>query len=212
MNPGVVAPTRDEVLADTRETLRAVARALDFMAPVSGEVSAPGIANPMQHMTRLLAESCSELAEILEGLRQTRDLIRGAEMDHLQNSTAALQDATPRSELATTGMLAGIERCQALLDRLAPAASPEVLPAAPGGDPREALRDELHQIMQHLQFEDVTAQRIGHATGVLAEVGTRLGHLVGMLDSCGISAPVRDPMATTQGAASPQALADDIFS
>lgn len=250
MNPELAAPTRDEVMADTQETLRAVARALDALGPVEpspavlAEASMAAV-NPLHRLARFLSESYGELAEILEGLRETRGLFRKAEMHRLQHTHQTLQEVTSQTEMATTGMLDGLERCLALVDQLEgpswgsgsgtavvpPSTDPGEVGRASGGtgpdagaDPRELLRDEIHQVMQHLQFQDITAQRIGHATGVLSDVEDRLLRLMGTLEQYGFAAAeeeervieaevpvVCDPMATTQDADARQALADDIF-
>lgn len=225
MIPELASPTREEVMADTQETLRAVARALDALGPLpekegNGAAALPFDAmNPLQRLARFLAESYGELAEILEGLRETRGLFRKAEMHRLQHTHITLQEVTSQTEMATTGMLDGLERCLGLVDALEAAGSDD------GDDPRSQLRDELHQVIQHLQFQDITAQRIGHATGVLSDVETRLVRLMGTLEQYGFAVTdheedveaiveehvVCDPNATTQNADSRQALADDIF-
>jgi chemotaxis regulatin CheY-phosphate phosphatase CheZ len=225
MTPELASPTREEVMADTQETLRAVARALDALGPTpdrgdNGLAAGPLDAmNPLQRLARFLAESYGELAEILEGLRETRGLFRKAEMHRLQHTHITLQEVTSQTEMATTGMLDGLERCLGLVDTLeSPAVEGEE-------DPRSRLRDELHQVIQHLQFQDITAQRIGHATGVLSDVETRLVRLMGTLEQYGFAVTdqeeeveavteelvVCDPNATTANADSRQALADDIF-
>ncbi|TVR67658.1 MAG: hypothetical protein EA422_00255 [Gemmatimonadales bacterium] len=269
MSTDVRNPSREEVLADTHETLRAVARTLESLGTVGdlapGSVledeaddraePSPGPAptlgmglqqeelrTPLQRLALFLAESYGELAGILEGLRETRGVLQRAEVTRLQHMNATLQEVSSHTEMATTDMLDGLERSLALVDELelisieAPdegtvngaqsnGAHP---PATDPEDTRDRLRDELHQIMQHLQFQDITSQRIGHASDVLADVEQRLVLLMGTLERYGFVIPegddepgeatptgahaeTCDPSATTADAESRQAMADDIF-
>jgi len=271
MSTDVRNPSREEVLADTHETLRAVARTLESLGTVGGlapesvgatadDPAAPdagpaptlgigleqeGLRTPLQRLALFLAESYGELAGILEGLRETRGVLKRAEVTRLQATNATLQEVTSHTEVATTDMLDGLERSLALVDELelVPAqaeaakngartngAEPHA-DASPAADPeetRDQLRDELHMIMQHLQFQDITSQRIGHASDVLADVEARLLLLMGTLERygfvipeeddephestpTGVHAETCDPSATTANAESRQAMADDIF-
>lgn len=275
MSTDVRNPSREEVLADTHETLRAVARTLESLGTVGGlapetagatvdEPAAPdagpaptlgigleqeGLRTPLQRLALFLAESYGELAGILEGLRETRGVLKRAEVTRLQATNATLQEVTSHTEVATTDMLDGLERSLALVDELELVQPPESAAAtvaranggapspdgthaaSPADDPeetRDQLRDELHMIMQHLQFQDITSQRIGHASDVLADVEARLLLLMGTLERYGFVIPEEDdephqatptgahaetcdPEATTADAESRQAMADDIF-
>lgn len=277
MSTDVRNPSREEVLADTHETLRAVARTLESLgtvgdlapeaatevvdgptAPDPGPEPTMGMGleqeelrTPLQRLALFLAESYGELAGILEGLRETRGVLQRAEVTRLQLMNATLQEVSSHTEVATTDMLDGLERSLALVDELelaqmaAPGGNPvnggrvngadpqaagtdAGSPAADPEDTRDRLRDELHQVMQHLQFQDITSQRIGHASDVLADVEQRLLLLMGTLERYGFVIPqgddepseatpsgahadTCDPSATTADAESRQAMADDIF-
>ncbi|TVR49959.1 MAG: hypothetical protein EA421_17715 [Gemmatimonadales bacterium] len=223
MSAPLARPTRDELLADTEETLRAVARALGTV-DAGGAPAVPSREplTPIGSLARFLAESYGELARIMEGLRETRGLFRQAEVEQLKTTHMALQEVTSQTEMATTDMLDGLERSLELVDRIAESGPVD------GGEEVSTLRDELHLVIQHLQFQDITSQRIGHATQVLSEVEHRFLALMRTLESYGFGpaveaspeereaadadAPVTcDPMATTQDAETRQALADELF-
>lgn len=228
MSVGLPRPSRDEVLADTEETFRAVARILgsvDASTPPAERWS--DSLGPLKSLTRFLVDSYGELARIMEGLRETRGFFRHAEVERLQTTHLALKEVTSQTEVAATDMLDGLERCLGLVDRIGERA-PDV-----GGeeDPRDALRDELHLVIQHLQFQDIASQRIGYASQVLADVEARLAALMLTLEGYGLgggdcedlvppggsgdredSGPVTcDPYATTRDADTRQALADELF-
>lgn len=231
MSHSPIPPPREEVLADTQETLRAVANTLEALgAPAEGSEGDIRTSSPLQRLAQFLAESYGELAGILDGLRQTRSLFRKVEVDSLQRTHLTLKEVTEQTETATTDMLDGLERCLVLVDSLT--ASPDEIDEGAEFDHttrnvQDGLRDELHLVMQHLQFQDITSQRIGHASRVLTDVEQRLLSLVKTLEHCGFAEEgfvdseeeqlvpkeneVHDPDATLAGSDARQALADDIF-
>lgn len=224
MTTPLVRPTRTDVLADTEETLRAVAKALGHVTPDDAEPVRETPGSPIGSLARFLALAYEELAQIMEGVRESRGIFRRAEVERLKGTHVALQEVTFQTELATTDMLDGLERSLALLERIG---TGEV---AAEEDPSAALREELHQVIQHLQFQDITSQRIGHAMRVLADVEQRFLALMRTLDACGFAPACSesaaedspdpgpeaypdtcDPLATTQDGETRQALADELF-
>ena len=95
---------------------------------------------------------------------------------------------------------------------------------------RGELRDELHALINLLQFQDITAQQLGYAGNVLMDIEDRMVQLAEVFDLRGLSVdgpapldavevepasvavdPTFDPGASHLDADRRQALADEIF-
>jgi hypothetical protein len=99
-----------------------------------------------------------------------------------------------------------------------------------GASLRTELRDELHALINLLQFQDITAQQLGYANGVLMDIEERMVELARVFDLRGMgleelaeepsggrtcrvteAQTTCDPEASHFDADSRQALADEIF-
>jgi hypothetical protein len=197
-------PPQEEVFSRTQETLRAVSKALSSLGsldltprssleeasdpmPIAGpppvlglegpsfemELEQEAISTPLYRLALFLAESLGELVEIMEGLRETRAAILNAEVTRLRQTNAALQDIRRDSEVSTSGALLGLDRSLALIVDLA-AETPLSARGPDSEDVRIRLRDELEQVLRHLQLRDVSFQRLGHVSEAIAGVEDHL--------------------------------------
>ncbi|MBX3174789.1 MAG: hypothetical protein KF709_10290 [Gemmatimonadaceae bacterium] len=167
----------------------------------------------------MLMMAHDEVCAILNSLRTSRDLLQKSSVSHLRNTTAKLQEVTDATEVAATGILDGLDRSIALVDKL------DTLDASGNGeavDTRNALRDELFQAQAALQFQDITAQQLAYAASMLIEMEDRMKGLAHALEPHNQAASVKvaavssamrafDPNATMANPQGRQALADEIF-
>lgn len=192
-----------------------------------------------------------EIHDALDVLAEGRSDLREVASQRLPNAEDKLEEASSAAELAASDMLDRLERALELTGELEPggngtsgasgAASSQPA-AADGSESRDggegkgsvqdALREELHELIQSLQFQDITAQQLRHASHVLQETEDQLRRLSTVLfgeDALGetVPAPVQDdgtppadtgsgdaafdPDATTEGASDRQEMADEIF-
>lgn len=169
-----------------------------------------------------------DVIDTLRVLRRTRSALERATVEQVQATQEKLREVSSTTELAATDMLDGLDRAIGMIDRL------DAL-AAEGNDESEAatvraeLRDELYRLIVVLQFQDIAAQQLSHASSVLRNVERRLERVVSLLDEPGQlpqknpetetdsqhathePARVFDPAASIHGAEDRQALADEIF-
>ena len=243
--------SRGELLDDSEATLRQVKAALSGLWDDCGDAesetdrpaeapSTPTAAGNLPKLIHGLIGAYSEIMGIVQSLQESRGLLEQAAMDRLQGTNRKLQEVTSATELATTSMLDGLERSLDLVTRLDGGDDDEQGQAEPAaGDPhgnndvRDELRDELHQLINLLQFQDITAQQLGYASGVLTDIEERLVKIAEVFDMAGLlgegqrpptrvagndrgvgeegTAAVCDPHASTLEADDRQAVADEIF-
>jgi len=234
------AKARGEVLRDSEATLRQVEGVLsDFGDTATGALSHLDEAldrieqKPLglQDLIRMLVQTYGEIMEVIDSLRRSRGLLEQAAMERLQTTHRKIEEVSSATEMAATGMLDGLDRALVLLDHLEAAADRERDDASSAAEIRGELRNELHQVMDLLQFQDITSQQLGYASGVLLDIEERMLRLARLFDLKGISVerdvspgssdviqlgPEKDhghcdPEASTLDAESRQALADEIF-
>ena len=109
--------------------------------------------------------SSSELSQVLNGIRLTRETIQSYSVERLRDSNVRLSEVTSATETAAMQMLNGLDRTLAMIDRLEE--SGETLPPHEMCD---ALRAEVNQLYGHLQFQDIITQQLNGVAGLLAEV------------------------------------------
>lgn len=212
---------RTDLLADSRATLRqvgAVVDELDGMDPEERESPA--------HMVRTLLRAYGEVVGVIDGLRRSRSSLNQATLARLQSTNAKLDEVSSTTEVAASDMLDDLDHALGLLDQLDELGS--------DGDDglriRGALREHLDSVVNLLQFQDITSQQLGYASGVLNDVERRLAAVASALAQAGgveteaeeeaaAAEPVLpesrqmtcDPNASTDGSEDRQALADEIF-
>jgi hypothetical protein len=215
---------RKGLLSDSEAMLRQVRGVLGDLAPDPDHGSDDGDRPAgLADLVKMLVTTYTEIMEVIESLRQSRGLLEQASMDRLRGTHVRLAEVTSATEVAATGMLDGIDRALGLVDALGTNGD-----AGGAEATKTALRQELHRIMDLLQFQDITSQQLGYASGVLFEVEQRMVQLSNLFDTgigfarldVGASAqnddlPANvtcDPDASTLNAETRQALADEIFS
>ena len=233
---------RNGVLGDSQATLRQVESALTDLGDVGGaadreeDSSLERFLNRMEdrplglgELVEVLVRAYSEIMGVIEGLRQSRGLLENAAMKRLKRTHQKLQEVSSATEVAASGMLDGLDRALVLVDSL------ETMAGASTDESDQAraeLRDELHGLMDLLQFQDITAQQLGYAGQVLEELEGRLMRIAAIFDVRRLGVPeapkeagpegaetdidpdehvVHDPKASTLDADGRQAVADEIF-
>ena len=177
-----------------------------------------------------------EMGRVVETLRASRGLLEQAASSRLQQTHKNLVEVSSATKTAATGILDGLDRALELVDHLDSKVSGDVGDTAGPEDPSDfasQLRDELHEIMGHVQFQDITAQQLGHSCGVLMDIESRLIDLSDFFDIRGLDLgeltavstafpepyeeedePTEsscDPGASTLNVESRQTVADEVF-
>jgi hypothetical protein len=156
-----------------------------------------------------------------KGTPSGRDIVQMSSETQLRQIAAKLREVTDATEVAATGIADGIGRWIGLVDQL------EGLDASGNLEAeavRAQLRDELRQAQAALQFQDITAQQLGYAASLLADVEERMQGLASVLGADGATESATraeatalsehwafDSNATMHDASGRQALADSIF-
>jgi len=235
---------RKATLSDTEATLRQVDEVLnDFedgrdRGKVKEVLDALGDRPAgLKDLVGILEAAYGEVISIIQSLRQSRGLLEKAAMERIQSTHAKLAEVSSATEMAATGMLDGLDRALGLVDELEDGSEAENAADGKktGEDIREEIRDELNNLIGLLQFQDITSQQLGYASGVLLDMEERMvriaevfdfrseGDLAEMEDHSGLKGQGRaqenggkefdvcDPEASSFDADSRQALADEIF-
>lgn len=232
---------RGDVLGDSESTLRQVSSALSGLwdgAEVdtitdSQDTDALGaLATEPSDLAELLASigrAYGEIVEVISSLQQSRGILEDAAMDRLKNTNEKLKEVSTATEMAATGIMDGIDRALAMvgnLDQMAATSEKDDSTAV-----RRNLEEELHGILTLLQFQDITAQQLGYASGVLTDIEHRLVSIAQIFENSGLWAhhatAVEDPKgangksehlpedcdpdASNFDGEGRQALADEIF-
>lgn len=215
-----------ELLYESEATLRLVDGALaDLWDPeardaaleaVQKTLPAPGPG--LAAIPDLLLHAYAEIRSIHGRLQESRSLLQQAALGKIRHTSEKLHEVTSATEIAATDILDGLDRSLALVDEL------DRVETEKGGELRGKLRDELYFLMGCMQFQDITAQQIGHASGMLEEIEERIAEIARVFDPVTVAAAVPataretpprpvtcDPGATTRDAGQRQALADEIF-
>jgi chemotaxis regulatin CheY-phosphate phosphatase CheZ len=210
-----------DVLYEGEAALRQVDRELHALRP-----SAPALVEPPSHQPALIAlpnvlqRASTEIHHLLTSLRDSRTALEQSTVERLQLTQAKLSEVSSTTELATAGILDGLDRAQQLVDRLD---GDEGRDAATAADIRNTLRDELFTITGALQFQDITSQQLKHSSTLLLEMEGKLADVLQIIDpsmygsrSADIAAALAGPQAFDSRAtiANPegrQAVADEIF-
>jgi hypothetical protein len=164
-----------------------------------------------------LLKAHAEIVNVLRRIRASRDALEQATVGRLQHTTEKLAEVSTATEVATNGILDGLDRALVFVGELDALADSD---EAKSATVRGSLRDELFQAIGCLQFQDITSQQLNYASSLLVDMETRLGALSDALDPNGIvelapqvdeSCRTFDPGASIHGADRRQALADSIF-
>ncbi len=206
-------------LYDTAAALRLVDSTLEDMAGIAPspapDASPAGERHSLAQLTDRLEQGYAELLQAISVLRQTRSVMERSTVERFSQTTDKLQEVSAATEVAAAGILDGIDKAIGIVDQL-DAADGDAADAR-GRDLRQALRDQLFEVMGHMQFQDITSQQLAFASAVMSEMEARLSALVKLLDPVGdapaapLPAGAFDPHATTQRREQRQALADALI-
>ncbi len=224
------------VLGDTQATLRQVEGVLgDFdgagdrledVDRVMDSIEARPAG--LKELVGTLVKTYSEIMGVIDNLRKSRGLLEEAAMQRLKSTHEKLAEVSSATEVAATGMLDGLDRALVLVDDLEAASATSDSEESAGH--RDELREELHTLMNLLQFQDITSQQLGYASTVLQDIEDRMVRLADLFDLGGMEfkgAPdagerareleeedhvTNDPDASTLNVEGRQALVDEIFS
>lgn len=227
---------RRAVLSDSEATLRQIRSVLsDFGDPDDQDTELEAMVSRIEghpagltELVRLLVTTYAEIMEVIGSLRRSRGLLEEASMERIKSTGMKLAEVSSATETAATGMLDGLDRALNMVDALEGAVGEDG-----DGDEsvhiRSELRDELHQLIGLLQFQDITSQQLGYASSVLADVEERMLRLSNVFGPSGVGVPsfaseeshttsamaetavTCDPNASTHNADTRQAVADEIF-
>jgi chemotaxis regulatin CheY-phosphate phosphatase CheZ len=119
----------------------------------------------------VLQRASAEIGVVLQTLQNSRQALHEVAFERLQDSTAKIQEVSSAAETAATDILDSVDRAQQLVDSLDRLSATDSDEAA---NVRASLRDELFSMTGALQFQDITAQQLGHVSSMLADVEQRL--------------------------------------
>ena len=211
-----------EVLYESEAALRLVDQELyDQHEVPRGRHNTPS--GGQEEVPQILVQAQELIMSTLLQLRESRAVLQLSTMERFHLTHEKLREVTSATEVAATDILDACDRATGLVDELDAIDDAQQPDRAKAVKVRGTLRDELFVMMDALQFQDITAQQLTHASAVLMEMERRLTEVSKLLDSSfGIdrSAPIVDeplddstfdPNATTLDAEDRQALADQIF-
>jgi hypothetical protein len=214
----------EELLYDSEASLRLVDHAIeelsssgtdldhDARAFLEHVMSQPG---GFAELSRTLLRAYAETAGIASRLRESCGMADNGNLDRLQQMHGRLREVSSATETAATDILDGLGRTVDLIEQLDVATS---LADADRHRMLASVRDELSGVMNHLQFQDITSQQLGHISSLLADMRGRINQIVTIFTNpempfvpddlaCGSF----DPNATTAPSGDRQAVADEIF-
>ena len=137
----------------------------------------PSTRPAMDALPTALLRVSSELSLVLNGIRVTRETIQTYSTERLRDTHARLHEVSSTSESAAMEMLNGLDRTLAMIDNLEQSKD-----STPSHAMYDALRAEVNQLYNHLQFQDIIAQQLNGVAGVLIEVEQRVQTIAGLFD------------------------------
>jgi chemotaxis regulatin CheY-phosphate phosphatase CheZ len=129
----------------------------------------------LSSLPSVLLKAYNEMAEVLTGIRITRETIQHQALDQLQDTQERLNLVSSATESAAMEIMNGLDRTLGLLDRL---------DAREDGD-REALaalREEINQLFGHLQFQDIITQQLRGVMALVMDVERRIASVAALFD------------------------------
>jgi chemotaxis regulatin CheY-phosphate phosphatase CheZ len=175
-----------------------------------------------EHPPEALVRAYASVCAMLDNLRRSRESLRNVASERLRHTSEKLREVSTATETAAIDILDRLDRALGLVDQLD---ALDTTGAPEGPATRNALRDELFMAQGGLQFQDITAQQLGHATSTIEQLEQRLASLAELLEPRALTAqhdaPVEEltncrqqAFASNATMANPevrQALADSIF-
>ena len=209
----------DQLLYDSEASLRLVDHAIEELSDKGAELDSDSrgflehvMAQPggFADLSRTLLRAYAETVGIVQRLRETCGMVENEDDDQLQQMHTRIRAVSAATEKATSGILDSVTRAISIADSLETASD---------ADRRKLvaqLKEELNGVPNHLQFQDITAQQLGHTAALLIEMRKRISQIVTMFAAPTVSFAREDmtpydPNASTTASAAGQAVADEIF-
>lgn len=175
--------THADVLHATDTALRLVNQAVGDLGTPPGAASNPGMLVASLTNSRQLASMVlhanTQVAALLERIRVSRGLLASAREAQLAQMSSKFSAVTAATESAATAMIEGLERAIRVVEELEQGSAPDAPPERRARF--AALREELFDVMNFIQFQDITSQQLGHASAVLDEAERRLADLASVM-------------------------------
>ena len=166
-------------------------------------------------MSKISVETVEEIGRLHRRLAQSREVLYKIADENLPHTNERLNVVTATTEAAATNLLDGLEAAIAMVDDLQDSEEPAARQKL-----SDDLRNQLFDLIGHLQFQDIITQQLAYASSVIAEAEARLGTLARNFgvavdgddpaeDATGPN--TFDPGATMLDQGGRQALADELF-
>src|SRR5205823_65486 len=157
-----------ELLYDAEAAFRLVDHAMQGLSASGAELDreatgflAHVMAQPggFAELSRTLLRAYAETAGIVGRFRETAGMLDSSGIDKLKEMHGHLQEVSSATEVATHGILDGLTRAVELVEQIdeAPTMTDEERHRMIA-----SLREELGGVVNHLQFQDITAQQLKH--------------------------------------------------
>src|SRR6185436_5868353 len=165
----------EELLYDSEASFRLVDHAIQELSASGAELDreasgflAHVMAQPggFAELSRTLLRAYAETAGIVGRFRETAGMLDSTGIDKLKEMHGHLQEVSSATEVATHGILDGLTRAVSLVEKLDEA---ETLSDAERHKMVSSLREELGGVVNHLQFQDITAQQLKHIEVQIAD-------------------------------------------
>lgn len=217
----------EELLYDSEASLRLVDHAIEELSASGAELDreatgflAHVMAQPggFAELSRTLLRAYAETAGIVGRFRETAGMLDSTGIDKLQQMHGHLREVTSATETATTDILDGLSRAGSLVEQLDGAST---LSDTDRHQMASSLREELSNVVNHLQFQDITGQQLKHIGNLLGDMNRRITQVVKIFSPPSVTFG-NDPLMTATPAAREasypdvidregQAIADEIF-
>lgn len=170
----------------------------------------------MAELPEIFARATVIINQMLERLREGQEVLQRRAVQKLQHTNAKLSEISSATESAATDIMDGLDRALLVIDELD---GEDVGPR--GAEIGGRLRDELFDVMTHLQFQDITSQQLGYAASLIEDMERSMSEFASLFDlQTAVRSPegelpeeprTFDPFATTHGAQQRQALVDELL-
>ena len=213
----------EELLYDSEASFRLVDHAIQELSASGAELDreatgflAHVMAQPggFAELSRTLLRAYAETAGIVGRFRETAGMLDSSGIDKLQQMHGNLQEVSSATELATHGILDGLSRAVTLVEQLDEGHS---LSEDERHRMISSLREELGGVVNHLQFQDITAQQLKVIESQLVDMNRRISQVVRIFAPPAVTfaqQPDQAPSLQMNMVPNPeagQAVADEIF-
>jgi hypothetical protein len=169
----------------------------------------------------VLLRAHANIAEILGGIRLTREAIQAHAVERIRETQDKLSSVTSTTESATLELMNGLDRSLELIDSLEAQAG-----ASASADGFQQIRQQVSALYNHLQFQDITAQQLQGVTHSLLDLESRVAAVAALFDralgqgtrALALTAPAAssahlafNPDATMDRSQADQAMIDEAF-